>query len=196
MFKCSGGCHCWCIRLTTNTARVQFPAGDLIWYWWHKWEGPSISCANYYPLSLGGDVKPLTLEPTALIEKSRGTSPMLATCHPTWCTVIKQIPADGEPLYGSAAVYTIIIIIIIEGHKRGRVNWQTLSTSLLLFKFSKVICLTMSYICYFWFLYCLRAFQMYPSELLWMWPKFDQSLWWCKNFLWCTVLWVLIHVPD
>ena len=55
-----------------------------------------------------GDFK----EPTALLEKSRGISPVLVAC-PISDALITRIPADEEPLCGNAAVYAVIIIIII-----------------------------------------------------------------------------------
>ena len=51
-------------------------------------------------------------DPTALLEKSRGISLVLAAC-PTSDALITRIPADEEPLCGNAAVYAVIIIIII-----------------------------------------------------------------------------------
>ena len=57
-----------------------------------------------------GDFK----EPTALLEKSRGISPVLAACSSMSDAVqIIRIPADEEPLCRNAAVYAVIIIIII-----------------------------------------------------------------------------------
>ena len=55
-----------------------------------------------------GDFK----EPTALLKKSRGISPVLAAC-PISDALITRIPADEEPLCGNAAVYQYAIIIII-----------------------------------------------------------------------------------
>ena len=43
-------------------------------------------------------------EPTALLEKSRGISPVLAAC-PISDALITWIPAAEEPLCGNAAVY-------------------------------------------------------------------------------------------
>ena len=51
-----------------------------------------------------GDFK----EPTVLLEKSRGISPVLAAC-PISDALITQIPADEEPLCGNAAVCAIIL---------------------------------------------------------------------------------------
>ena len=51
-------------------------------------------------------------DPTALLEKSRGISPVLEAC-PLSDALITRIPADEEPLCGNAAVYAVIIIIII-----------------------------------------------------------------------------------
>ena len=55
-----------------------------------------------------GDFK----DPTALLEKSRGISPVLVAC-PISDALISQIPADEEPLCGNASAYYAIIIIII-----------------------------------------------------------------------------------
>ena len=52
-----------------------------------------------------GDFK----EPTAILEKSRGISPVLAACRIS-DALITQIPTDEEPLCGNAAVHAIIII--------------------------------------------------------------------------------------
>ena len=51
-------------------------------------------------------------EPTTLVKKSRGISPVLEAC-PISDALITQIPADKEPLCGSAAVYAVIVIIIM-----------------------------------------------------------------------------------
>ena len=51
-------------------------------------------------------------EPTALLEKSRGISPLLAAYSISDAEIFR-IPADEEPLCGNAAVYAFIIIIII-----------------------------------------------------------------------------------
>ena len=45
-------------------------------------------------------------EPTALLEKSRGISPVLEAC-PLSDALITRIPADEEPLCGNAAVYSM-----------------------------------------------------------------------------------------
>ena len=55
-----------------------------------------------------GDFK----DPTALLKKSRGISPVLAAC-PISDSLITQIPADEEPLCGNAAVYAVIVIIVM-----------------------------------------------------------------------------------
>ena len=55
-----------------------------------------------------GDFK----EPTALLEKSRGISPVLEAC-PIEDALITWIPADEEPLCGSAVSAVIIIIIVL-----------------------------------------------------------------------------------
>ena len=52
-----------------------------------------------------GDFK----EPTAVLEKSRGISPVLVAC-PISDALITWIPADEEPLCGNAVVYAVIII--------------------------------------------------------------------------------------
>ena len=51
-------------------------------------------------------------EPTTLLKKSRGISPVLEAC-PISDAVITRIPADEEPLCGSAAAYAVIVIVII-----------------------------------------------------------------------------------
>ena len=51
-------------------------------------------------------------DPTALHEKSRGISPVLAVCRIS-DALITRIPADEEPFWGNAAVYAVIIIIMI-----------------------------------------------------------------------------------
>ena len=56
-----------------------------------------------------GDFK----EPTALLEKSRGISLVMAACSIS-DALITWIPADTEPFCGNAALYVIIVIIIIK----------------------------------------------------------------------------------
>ena len=51
-------------------------------------------------------------EPTALLQKSRGISPVLAACLIS-DALITRIPADVEPLSGNTALYTVIINSII-----------------------------------------------------------------------------------
>ena len=56
-----------------------------------------------------GDFK----DPTALPEKSRGISLLLAAC-PILDALITWIPADEEPFCGNAAVpYAVVVIIVI-----------------------------------------------------------------------------------
>ena len=50
-----------------------------------------------------GDFK----EPTALLLKSKGISPVLAACPITW------IPPDEEPLCGNVAVYPAAVVVVI-----------------------------------------------------------------------------------
>ena len=51
-------------------------------------------------------------EPTALLVKSRGISPVLEAC-PISDALITRIPADEEPLCGNAAVYAVIIMMLL-----------------------------------------------------------------------------------
>ena len=47
-------------------------------------------------------------EPTALLENSRGISPVLRWPVLISDSLITQIPADEEPLCGNAAVYAVL----------------------------------------------------------------------------------------
>ena len=55
-----------------------------------------------------GDFK----EPTALLEKCRGISPVLEAC-PILDAPITRIPADEEPLCGNAAVYLVLLLLLL-----------------------------------------------------------------------------------